>query len=82
MRVEVNGMTLNVFVKSALRNPRSEISLVFLHYFGGSSKTWTEVIDQLGGDYHCIAPDLRGFGDSEALTANYSIKDYADDVAG
>ena len=55
---------------------------MFLHHFGGSSRAWSEVINQLGDDYHCVAPDLRGFGDSDAPAANYSIKDYADDVAG
>nr|MBA3600613.1 alpha/beta hydrolase [Acidobacteriota bacterium] len=31
-------------------------------------------------DYHCVAPDLRGFGASDALHENYAVKDYANDI--
>ncbi len=58
-------------------------TLVFLHYFGGSSRAWTEVIRRLAKDFHCVAPDLRGFGASDAPSSaeNFAVKDYADDVA-
>ena len=82
MRIQVNGTTLNVFQKSAVRAPHSAITLLFLHYFGGSSQSWIEVIDVLACDYTCVAPDLRGFGGSEgSAAASYTVKDYADDVA-
>ncbi len=42
-------------------------SLIFLHYFGGSSASWSEVITQLQETAHCIAPDLPGFGESEPI---------------
>ncbi|MCY7322787.1 MAG: alpha/beta hydrolase [Phormidesmis sp. CAN_BIN36] len=42
-------------------------SLIFLHYFAGSSASWSEVITQLQETTHCIAPDLPGFGDSEPI---------------
>ena len=85
MKIQVNGTALNVLQKSALRNSHSAIdrpALVFLHYFGGSSQSWIEVIDELACDYTCVAPDLRGFGGSEGSAgASYTVKDYADDVA-
>ena len=37
-------------------------TLVFLHYFGGSSRTWQPVIDLLAPDFRCVALDLRGWG--------------------
>lgn len=43
-----------------------EKTLIFLHYFGGSSRTWQPVIDLLGPSYRCAALDLRGWGDSDA----------------
>ena len=53
-----------------------------LHYFGGSSGAWADVIARLASRYHCLAPDLRGFGESDAPTAgSYTTGDYADDVA-
>ena len=59
----------------------SEKTLVFLHYFGGSSRTWQPVIDLLSPDFRCIALDLRGWGDSEAPTeASCRVEDMAADV--
>ncbi|MCW1834587.1 alpha/beta hydrolase [Pantoea ananatis] len=42
-------------------------ALVFMHYLGGSAKTWCPVIEGLKNDYDCIAFDMPGFGDSEYL---------------
>ena len=81
MRLKINGTVLNVFEAGVENYNKTRPSLVFLHYFGGSSQAWTEVIEKLAADYHCLAPDLRGFGDSDALPENYAVKDYADDVA-
>jgi pimeloyl-ACP methyl ester carboxylesterase len=36
--------------------------LLFLHHFGGSSRSWRGVIDRLSHRHRCIAPDLPGFG--------------------
>ena len=81
MRFKVNGTVLNIFEAGAKNYNQGRPSLVFLHYFGGSSLAWTEVIEGLANDYHCVAPDLRGFGASDALPENYALKDYADDIA-
>ena len=40
-------------------------TLIFLHYFGGSSRTWQPVITLLSPEFRCVALDLRGWGDSE-----------------
>ncbi len=55
-------------------------ALVFLHYFGGSSRTWQPVIDRLSSQFRCLALDLRGWGDSEATPTGYAVADMADDV--
>jgi pimeloyl-ACP methyl ester carboxylesterase len=81
MRLKINGTILNVFESGVDNYNKTRPTLVFLHYFGGSSCAWAEVIEKLAGDYHCVAPDLRGFGASDALPENYAVKDYADDVA-
>lgn len=44
-------------------------TLVFLHYFGGSSRTWKEVTELLHHSFRCIAIDLPGFGNSAPLPA-------------
>jgi pimeloyl-ACP methyl ester carboxylesterase len=55
-------------------------ALVFLHYFGGTSRTWQTVIDALPADIRTIAPDLRGWGQSERPLTGYTLNAYADDI--
>lgn len=76
MKITVNGTTLNVFESGA-----GESTLLFPHYFGGSGRSWDEVTTRLP-DVRCIAPDLRGFGDSDAPGGStYSVDENADDIA-
>jgi pimeloyl-ACP methyl ester carboxylesterase len=51
---------------------------VLLHYFGGSARSWEPLTAVLGG--HCLAPDLRGFGDAPP-GGPMRVADYADDAA-
>jgi pimeloyl-ACP methyl ester carboxylesterase len=57
-------------------------ALVFLHYWGGSRRTWSEVMARLSKRFRCIAVDLRGWGKSDRHAANYSLFAQADDVEG
>jgi pimeloyl-ACP methyl ester carboxylesterase len=76
MKREINGVKLNV-----LEQGSGPLTLVFLHYFGGSALEWQAVVGQLASDYRCVAVDLRGHGDSDAPETGYSVEDMADDVA-
>lgn len=58
-----------------------EPALVFLHYYAASSRAWNGVVGLLESQNRCIAPDLRGFGDSSAPASGYAVRDYTDDVA-
>ena len=53
---------------------------VFLHYFGGSGRAWEQVAALLADRWRCVMPDLRGFGNSDAITDPYSVNDAADEV--
>ena len=55
-------------------------ALVFLHYWGGSSRTWQEVIRRLGGEPLAIALNQRGWGGSVATDGRYDLHAMADDV--
>lgn len=55
-------------------------ALVFLHYWGGSGRTWGPVIQRLAGTARCVAPDHRGWGHSSAPPAGYAIADLAADA--
>jgi pimeloyl-ACP methyl ester carboxylesterase len=54
--------------------------LVFIHYLGGSRRTWSEVIARLSERFRCIAVDLRGWGRSDHHAEDYSLPAQADDV--
>ncbi|UOQ73068.1 alpha/beta fold hydrolase [Hymenobacter cellulosilyticus] len=56
------------------------LTFVFLHYWAGSGREWQLVLDELSPDFHCLAPDLRGFGQAPAPTLGYAVEDYAADV--
>lgn len=53
--------------------------IVFLHSFPLNRKLWSPQLRALAGFGRCLAPDFRGFGDSEA-SAPYTMDQYADDV--
>jgi len=57
-----------------------EPALVFLHYYGGSSRTWDGVIRDLEGQYRSVAMDHRGWGESDAPERGYALADLANDV--
>lgn len=56
-------------------------SLVFLHYWGGTHRTWNKVVANLAGFYHTVTYDMRGWGQSEAAENSYSIPELADEAA-
>jgi pimeloyl-ACP methyl ester carboxylesterase len=75
MKQKVNGIQLNVRDQG-----QGEPALVFLHYWGGSSRTWDLVIDRLKTDFRCVAYDQRGWGESDKPETGYSMQDLANDA--
>ena len=59
---------------------QGEATLVFLHYWGGSARTWAPVIARLAPGVRCIAVNLRGWGGSSALDGRYGLDAMAEDV--
>ncbi len=57
-----------------------DVTLVFLHYFGGAASTWDEVISHLQNDFRCNAIDLLGFGKSASTDTLISVDDSANVV--
>ena len=76
MKFQLPGALLDASIAG-----KGEPSLLFLHYFGGSSRSWSEVIEELCPSLRCIAPDLRGFGASNAARGPFSLAQNADDIA-
>lgn len=59
--LEVNG--INIAYREA-GNPKNP-TIVLLHGFPSSSHQYRKVLNQLSDDYHLIAPDYPGFGNSD-----------------
>lgn len=57
-------------------------TLIFLHYWGGSTRTWSQVIPLVSSTYPSIAIDFRGWGTSSGPSdpAAYCIRHLASDV--
>jgi pimeloyl-ACP methyl ester carboxylesterase len=57
--------------------------VLFVHGNCSSAAFWRPLWRQLTGDYYVIAPDLRGYGGTEAapVDAMRGLADFADDVA-
>lgn len=77
MKIDVNGTRIHVTQRG-----KGEVALVFLHYYGGSSRTWDAVASELSSRYHIVATDHRGWGQSDAPAEGYRIADLAADAEG
>jgi pimeloyl-ACP methyl ester carboxylesterase len=66
------GVTLNV----ERGGPEGGEPILFLHGFPESHRTWRDILPDLARDFRVIAPDQRGFGDSDKPGA---VEDYKAD---
>ena len=73
-RAEVNG------IRIYYRIAGSGEPVVLLHGFPETSKAWRKVMPALAAHYTVLAPDLRGFGDSDRPDAGYDKRTVAEDV--
>jgi pimeloyl-ACP methyl ester carboxylesterase len=75
MKYQIEGLSIHAEVQGT-----AEPALVFLHYWGGTSRTWRMVIAELEGQFKTVAYDARGWGQSDKATAGYKMADLADEV--
>lgn len=73
--IRTNGVDINV-VDAGKGNP----TVLFLHYWGGSSRTWGPTIETLSKTNRTIAVDFRGWGESSKDSEDYSLQTLASDV--
>ncbi|MDZ8241240.1 MAG: alpha/beta hydrolase [Nostoc sp. ChiQUE01a] len=55
------------------REAGAEIPVIFLHGAWNESSQWLSVMESLAENFHCFAPDLLGFGESENPNIHHSI---------
>ena len=75
MKYTIGNLSLNVEEQG-----NGEPALVFLHYWGGSLRTWNKVVSGLKNSFRCIAYDIRGWGGSDAASS-YTVSDMATEAA-
>ena len=57
MNYQIQGLSIHAEVHGT-----AEPALVFLHYWGGTSRTWRKVTAELEGQFKTVAYDARGWG--------------------
>ncbi len=77
MKIASNGIRIHVVERGG-----GDVPLVFLHYWGGSSRTWDHVTAILSKSHRTIAIDHRGWGESDAPPGGYGLTDLAADAQG
>ena len=77
MKIASNGIHIHVEDNGA-----GDLPIIFLHYWGGSSRTWRHVTSELTHSYRTIATDHRGWGQSDAPASGYTLADLAADAQG
>jgi pimeloyl-ACP methyl ester carboxylesterase len=79
--VEANGIRTNY-----LESGSGDQHVVFVHGSGPgvtSYANWRLVLPELGKDFHCVAPDMVGFGYSERpADVKYGLDTWADQTLG
>ncbi|MEO7361299.1 MAG: alpha/beta fold hydrolase [Gemmatimonadaceae bacterium] len=74
MIAELNGVRLGY------NDAGSGTPVLFIHGFPHDRSLWSDQCSALSAHVRCIAPDLRGFGESSA-DGPFSVDQYADDLA-
>jgi len=75
MNYEIHGLSIHVE-----EHGTKEPALIFLHYWGGTSRTWRLVTAELEGQFKTVAYDARGWGKSDKTSAGYKLADLADEA--
>jgi 3-oxoadipate enol-lactonase len=74
-KVAVNGITLAVHAEG--NGP----PILFVHGFPLSHSMWKGQLEAFAVDHRVIAPDLRGFGESDVTKGTVTMEQHADDLA-
>ena len=79
LRVQARGLTQNVHVAG----PADGVPVLLVHGNCSSGAFWYPLLRHLPPTLRLVAPDLRGYGASDAgpVDATRGLRDFADDVA-
>jgi pimeloyl-ACP methyl ester carboxylesterase len=54
--------------------------IVFIHGFPFEHTLWNNVINEFKNEYYCISYDIRGFGNSQFNSGQYTMESYTQDL--
>ena len=74
-KVTVNGLSL------AVHDEGSGPPILFVHGFPLSHAMWRAQLTAFAPNHRVIAPDLRGFGESDVTAGTVTMEQHADDLA-
>lgn len=74
MRAKINGIEMDYETSG------QGVALLWIHGYPLSRAIWSRQVGELSGDARHIAPDLRGYGQSEAPAGVYAMELLADDM--
>jgi pimeloyl-ACP methyl ester carboxylesterase len=77
METQLNGARIAFCERGA----RSGRTLLLIHGFPFDHRMWQAQLAGLQGQAHIIAPDLRGFGQSQVTPGPLTMEQHADDLA-
>ena len=74
MNIDIDGL----YVKT--NGKETNQAIIFIHGFPFDNSLWDTIIDKLKEDYYCVSYDIRGFGNSEINSGQYTMESYTDDL--
>ena len=75
-RLQANGIGLHVATAGDPGKP----AVMFLHGFPEGWFSWRSIMEALADDYFVLAPDLRGYGQSDKPAGGYGLMTLTEDV--
>lgn len=78
MYVKIKGFGINYTVDG----PVTGIPVVFIHGFPFSQEMWKPQVEVLKQEYHVVTYDVRGHGQSDVGSAQYTLEYFVDDLIG
>lgn len=74
MKTTIDGLYIETYGE-----PTNQ-AIIFIHGFPFDHTLWDPVITDLEEDYYCISYDIRGFGNSEFNSGQYTMESYTEDL--
>ncbi|MEX2285610.1 MAG: alpha/beta fold hydrolase [Planctomycetaceae bacterium] len=73
--IQINGMTFNAY------DAGQGAPILFVHGFPLDHTMWQQQLEHFSKTHRVIAPDLRGFGQSDVTAGTVEMHKFADDLA-